>query len=274
MMRSLAILFAVTFAVPVSLAEPPAPPVQAEEAPRAEEPPKPEPYAAPRTNHPLKPAHAVDARWSKDAKNIEIQILEPGPDQVLKGDKVAVKVNVGGLPLAKEAPGHHLRVSVDGQPPRDWYAATDNPLELEELADGVHSIRVFAVTPWGEAIKVANAFAAVSFYVGTAKPQPDPIDFKAPTLSANHPTGVYKNMASHVVLIDFFLAGATLSDTGHKVRVLLDDQKPWLITHWAPVQLKGLKVGEHRISLTLLDGAGRIVPGPYNRFEHTFTIKR
>jgi hypothetical protein len=60
--------------------------------------------------------------------------------------------------------GNHIHVILDNEPYEAYYNL-DGPFELRNVADGPHTIRVFASRPWHESYKNDGSFQMVSFTV-------------------------------------------------------------------------------------------------------------
>ncbi len=217
-----------------------------------------------------------DFAWSpQPADEIVIAITSPVPDEIIRTSTVELRVNVDGFETYKGPHGgNHLRVLLDNEPPRDWFDPNERSMTIDGLAPGLHSLRVFPVTPWNESIKGKNAFARVSFYVRTTKNAPLPIDWTRPTLSYSSPSGTYKGADAHRILLDYFLTNIELSPSGYRIRMQLDDNKPLDLVTWGPVWLENMPAGQHRISMSLINKRGQIVPGPFNQVERSFTVEQ
>jgi hypothetical protein len=60
--------------------------------------------------------------------------------------------------------GNHIHVILDNQPYEAYYNLHE-PFELRNIAEGAHTIRVFASRPWHESYKNDGSFQMVSFTV-------------------------------------------------------------------------------------------------------------
>ncbi len=207
---------------------------------------------------------------------VRVQIVRPKPNEVIQSSQVSIGVHLTDFQAWKTntAGGPHLRVLLDNEEARDWYDPDEEPLVIEGLATGLHTIRVFPVTAWGECVKGFAAFDAVNFYTRSDRDQPPPVDFSKPTLSFNVPQGAVKDMAAHRVLVDFHVANAEIGPAAYRVRMVLDGGTPIDLVAWTPVWLESLKPGDHTVALALFDAAGNPAPGPYNQVERTFKVDR
>ena len=80
----------------------------------------------------------------------QVSITAPEPDAVLQDDQVTVRFQVQDFPAFEDEDlgmGPHLHVIVDNEPYRALYNP-DEPLVLEGLEPGTHTIRAFASRPW------------------------------------------------------------------------------------------------------------------------------
>lgn len=201
----------------------------------------------------------------------QVEIAYPKPDQTLTETEFAAKIKLRGLSIYKEEAtqlGPHLKAILDNQPAQDIYNL-DEPVAFPELLPGSHTLRVFAVLPWGESFKNAAAYAQTTFHVlaSTAENTPDP---GLPLLTYNEPQGTF---GAQPVLLDFYLNNAPL----HLVAAenSEDDIRDWqirctvngqtfLFDQWQPVYLKGLKPGQNWVQLSLVDEKGAPINNAFN----------
>lgn len=219
--------------------------------------------------------YEYDAAWPAKRDDIIIAITSPTPDQIIQFGRLAVRVTVTGFETFKtgRSGGNHLRVLLDNETPRDWYDPNEKPLVIEGLAPGQHTLRIFPMTPWGESIKGRNSFASVRFYVGDPRKASLPIDLAKPTLSHSNP--VDKSVFAHdqPVLVDFFVTGCQMKPTGCRVRMTLDQDKPIDLVAWAPLWLRSIAPGKHRLVMQLRGADNEPIVGPYNEVERRFTVE-
>ena len=72
--------------------------------------------------------------------------------------------------------------------------------------------------------------------------------------------------------MDFFVLNTKLSKEGNKVRAKINGTE-FTITEWVPHVIKGLPMGEITIQLELVDEAGNVIPGPFNKVTRKITLK-
>ena len=199
-----------------------------------------------------------------------IRIASPGPNEEFRRGTVTVSLAVVGLPK-----GATLRYMLDDGAPTVWKDPSE-PLQLKGLQDGQHFVRVYALNEYHETIKSLGAYAATQFLVGRFQEPPPMVDLAAPMIVYNLPSGTHKNMAGHRVKVDWMMRNVPLGEGGggYKIRMSIDNQMPVDLTTWTPAWLESLPPGKHRISLAIVDSAGRPMATRFNRVQGTFTIER
>ncbi len=190
----------------------------------------------------------------------QVIVLSPRPDEVVTSNNVLVNLQVQGTPIFKNAAlglGPHLHVLLDRTPYQSVYDLTQ-PLTLNNLAPGTHTLQVLMAKPWHESWKSPGAFAQVTFHV-LAKSADSPLA-TAPTLVYNEPDDTY---GAEPVLLDFYLANAPshLDAQQHlvndwRVRTTINDQS-FEVNQLSPFYLKGLKPGANLVKLEYLNAQGQ-----------------
>lgn len=211
-----------------------------------------------------------------DAYTPQVRILSPRPGEVVESATVAVRFQVRGLPLFKDKTwqlGPHLHVFLDDQPYQAVYDASE-PLVLEDLAPGTHTLRVFASRPWHESFKNDGAFDQRTFHVFAPTPQNE-VNASAPLLTYSRPQGTY---GAEPIMLDFYLTNAPLhlsaqedpKDDLHdwRIRCTVNGQS-FVFDQWQPIYLKGFQPGRNWVQLELIDETGRPIE---NRFNNTVRI--
>ncbi len=215
-----------------------------------------------------------------DAYQPQVAILNPQIDQVITDTKVEVKLEVRDLPIFKNeewALGPHLNVLLDNQPYTRLYDL-EEPLVLENLAPGTHTLRVFASLPWDEGFKNEGAYAQTSFHVFT-KTQSNNPDLLQPLLTYGTPQGSY---GAEPIMLDFYLNNAPLhlvaqGDSVDEisdwlVRVTINGQS-FLLESWQPIYLEGFEPGKNWIRLELLDEMGNLIDNEFNDIARVITYE-
>jgi hypothetical protein len=201
--------------------------------------------------------------------NPQVKIISPQPKQIINQTSISIKLQVNDLPLFQDDQlklGNHLNLILDNEPARQIYDL-DEPITLENLTPGTHSLRVFAVRPWGESFKNDTAYAQTIFSVltETNNNHPDP---NLPLLTYSNPIGT---VGAEPVLLDFYLTNAPL----HAVAQNNSNLKDWLtkatvngtsflLENWQPVYLTGLNRGNNWIQLELIDEDGNSIENTFN----------
>lgn len=217
------------------------------------------------------PAVFLDLADLMGAARPEVAIAYPEPDQVIEATQLTAKLTLRDLSIYKDettALGPHLQVILDNQPAQSIYSL-DDPLEFSDLSPGSHTLRVFAVRPWGESFKNEAAFAQTTFHV-FAKTGANVPDLTQPLLTYSEPQGTY---GAEPILLDFYLTNAPLhllaqespkdDISDWRVRCTVNGQS-FVFEQWQPVYLKGFKPGQNWVQLALIDEQGRPIDNAFN----------
>lgn len=206
-----------------------------------------------------------------------VSIVAPRDNQVIRGNRVEVRLRVSDWPAPQE--GRHVHVIVDNEP----YIRVDDPsrpVVLENLSEGTHVLRVFPGRANHESVKDPGAFALAVFHVGRRTPGFD-FNRTAPLLTYSRPKGEYRGEEAARILLDFFISNVPnnqLAPNGYRVRYVIrqgsTEEARGELTQWVPYWIENLPDGEHTIVLELLGPDGQPVPGMFNRTERTITVNR
>jgi hypothetical protein len=237
------------------------------------------PEKAPRNISEVSPPLVIQQlRRELDNYQPQVAIVSPQPDEVLQDNTVTVRFQVENLPIFKNADlglGPHLHVFLDNQPYQAVYNL-NQPLVLENLPPGTHTLRAFASRPWHESFKNEGAYTQTTFHIFTKtdenNPSPD-----VPLLTYSRPQASY---GAEPIMLDFYLTNAPLH--------LLDQESPdsvdWQIRctingesftldQWQPLYLKGFKPGKNWVQLELVDEQGNPVKNVFNNTVRVITYE-
>jgi len=113
----------------------------------------------------------MKARGEQDEAAPTLKIVSPAANAVINGSKVEVKLDLSGdlkgyMPHKDPATGkgNHIHVILDNEPYEAYYEL-GQPFELRNVAEGKHTLRVFASRPWHESYKNPGSFQMVTFTV-------------------------------------------------------------------------------------------------------------
>jgi hypothetical protein len=235
---------------------------------------------APRLSEVAAPPVFQELRQELDTHQPQVKILSPRPDDVVKDTTVQVRLQVNDLELFKNEDlglGPHLHFFLDNEPYRAIYS-TREPVTLEDLTPGSHTIRVFASRPWHESFKNEGAYAQVTFHVFTPTPDNQPASDQ-PLLTYSRPQGSY---GAEPIMLDFYLRNTPLHLIAQEDPT--DDIRDWKIRctvngesfvfdRWEPIYLKGFKRGQNWVKLELLDENDDLFPNPYNSVVRLITYE-
>ena len=214
------------------------------------------------------PAVIQQLRQELDNYQPQVTILSPAPDEVVEDNTVEVQFQVKDLPIFQNADlglGPHLQVFLDNQPYQSVYNVTQ-PLVLEDLPAGTHTLRVFAAHPWNESFKNGGSYAQTTFHIFTKTEEniPDPT---LPLLTYNHPQASY---GAEPIMLDFYLSNAPQqlvdeenADAKIRVRCTINGES-FIINQWEPIYLEGFKPGKNWVQLELLDFQGKEIKNVFN----------
>ena len=201
----------------------------------------------------------------------QVTILSPLAEQVFDDTQVTVKLQVSDLPIFQDDTlklGPHLSLIVDNEPAAAIYDLKQ-PIILENLAPGTHTLRVLALRPWQESFKNDGAFAETTFHILTKTGKNAP-DHNLPLLTYSSPQGIY---GAEPILLDFYLSNAPLrlSNTANgdnnlqdwRIRVTVNGES-FLLDTWEPIYLKGFNKGNNWVQLEFIDGKGNKVENEFN----------
>jgi hypothetical protein len=217
------------------------------------------------------PALIQELRPSLDRYAPQVTILSPLAEQVFDDTQVIVKLQVSELPIFQDDTlklGPHLSLIVDNEPAAAIYDLKQ-PIILENLAPGTHTLRVLALRPWQESFKNDGAFAETTFHILTKTGKNAP-DHNLPLLTYSSPQGIY---GAEPILLDFYLSNAPLrlSNTANednnlqdwRIRVTVNGDS-FLLDTWEPIYLKGFAKGNNWVQLEFIDGQGNKVENEFN----------
>jgi hypothetical protein len=122
-------------------------------------------------DRPQKIKDQMAQRGEQDKAQPAISFTSPREGATITGSTVEVKLNLSGdlkgyKPMKDPSTGmgNHIHVILDNQPYEAYYDLAQ-PFELRNIAEGKHTLRVFASRPWHESYKNATAFSMVTFNV-------------------------------------------------------------------------------------------------------------
>lgn len=260
----------------------------------------------------------MKARGEQDEAAPTLKIVSPAANAVVNGSKVEVKLDLSGelkgyTPHKDPATGkgNHIHVILDNEPYEAYYEL-GQPFELRNVAEGKHTLRVFASRPWHESYKNDGSFQMVMFTVkgggDASKPtttgsgqtmanantnassaatpmaregkdvaasKAGDVDPTKPLLTYSRPKGEYKGEDAKAIMIDFWLTNAKLQGDGgeYRVRYFVNDDEARYIDKWEPIWLSGWIGGKHTVRIELLDKDSKPVDnGGYNTTTRTITV--
>ncbi|OAB58182.1 hypothetical protein AY600_06425 [Phormidium willei BDU 130791] len=217
------------------------------------------------------PEAIAQLKTALDRYRPQVRIKQPRPDEVLRTNQVNVQLDVQDLPIFKNKTlglGPYIQLILDDRP-LDPIHNLNQPIILDDLSAGTHTLRAFAVRPWHESFKNEGAYAQTSFhlYTKTGSHQPDP---NRPLLTYNQPRGTYN---AEPILLDFYLTNAPLHLVAQEFDA--DEIADWRVRatingysfvsdRWQPFYLKGFQPGTNWVKLEFIDESGEPLPNTFN----------
>ena len=163
--------------------------------------------------------------------------------------------------LANSGKGQHIHFIVNNGP----YSAHYTNNFKKKLNSDNNVILAFLSRSYHESVKNPNAFILTQ--IGEGK-----IDLDNEFLFYSRPKGTYKGKDTEKLLLDFYLVNTTISPEGNKVKATINDTE-FIITEWSPYYLEGLKKGEVKIKLELINSEGKLIDSPFNPSIRTVNLE-
>ncbi|MBS2015171.1 MAG: hypothetical protein JST00_19930 [Deltaproteobacteria bacterium] len=241
--------------------------------------------AATPTKAPAPPVTITPGAASPDPKDPTptVALTAPTKDQVVPADKAgdfAVKLDVKNWQTAQGS--NHVHLILDNKPYKAIYD-TKAPVKLSELAagealaEGMHVLVAFPSRANHESVKTKGALAVVPFWIG--KKGDAAKDFtKKPMLVYSRPKGDYNGEMANHVLVDFQVANVTLAEGKEHVHVTvtgpgIDKAVEGHVEKFGtPLYLDNLQNGSYTLKVELMDGANKVIEGPWNSTTRTIKV--
>jgi hypothetical protein len=220
---------------------------------------------------------------------VTLKIVAPAADEIIpvleapagqppaKGAPVTLKVELANFETFEDEAtksGQHLEILVDNIGAMfPWRDAT-KPYTFKGLPRGTHTVRIFPVRPWGEAIKEPSALAMVTFHVGE-KDGKNTAEPGSPVLTLVAPRGKVRN-GTGKVLLDVLVTGCPVAESSVpdscRLRYKVDTEKEVTLTKVEPVWLEGLTPGRHAYVVGLTRDQ-KVVPGAFALYQGAFEVE-
>ncbi len=205
----------------------------------------------------------------------QVKILGIESDETVTDTTVNLRLQVKDFPIYKDTKlglGPHIHVLLDNQPYQTLYNVSE-ALIFKDLSPGTHTVRAFAVRPWDESFKTADASDQVTFHVfaPTQANRPDPTQ---PLLTYNNPQGEY---GAEPIMLDYSVTlpkskvGQTTSIAPWTVNVSLNGQS-FKTSEGGPIYLKGFKPGVNWLKLELLNANGKPIANAFSETVRLITF--
>lgn len=190
--------------------------------------------------------------------------------EVAEGDYVlgAQTADAGTKMCANSAKGQHIHLIIDNKP----YAAKYTSEFEYDLEDGEHMLLAFLSRSYHESIKTQKAHVAEMITVKN-KSIVSRETITEPMLFYSRPKGTYVGLQNiEKVMLDFYVINAELGKDAF-VRMTVNNRSKFFLEDWQPYYIEGLGVGEHSITLSLLDQNQKPISSPYLPVTREFTLR-
>ncbi|MCT7950939.1 hypothetical protein NG798_14160 [Ancylothrix sp. C2] len=208
----------------------------------------------------------------------QVAILSPKPEEILADTTVKVRLQVQDLPVFKNSDlglGPHLHLILDNQPYIPIYDL-NQPITLENITPGTHTLRLFATTPWYESFKNEGAYTQTTFHILSKTFENTP-EVSQPLLTYSQPQGSY---GAEPIMLDFYLTNAPLHLVANqnlndeiadwRIRVTVNGET-FILDRWDPIYLKGFTPGKNWVQIEFLDEQGNPIKNTFNNTVRLIT---
>jgi hypothetical protein len=181
--------------------------------------------------------------------------------------KMTMDMNMGEC--ANSDKGQHIHYILDNKP----YAALYKPENTVTLPiNSEHYLLSFLSRSYHESIKSPAAAVLIHFKIDGQGNYVKLADATTPMLFYSRPKGEYTGKDTQNILLDFYVKNTTLSKTGNRVRLSINDRQ-FILTKWQPYFLKNVCLGKVKFKLELLDSEGKNLTGDNTTIERMVTLK-
>ena len=169
--------------------------------------------------------------------------------------------------LANSDKGQHIHFILNNGP----YSAHYESSFTKKIEGDSNILLAFLSRSYHESVKNPNAYVIQQIGGG------ENVDLNQEFLFYSRPKGTYEGSDTEKLLLDFYLVNTELSPDGNKVRLTVPQDG--LIVHYTtldrcvPYYIEGLKKGEVKIKLELINAEGNLVDTKFNPSERTITLK-
>lgn len=195
--------------------------------------------------------------------NSEYKIKYSISNYELKADS---KNNLTGL-CANSKDGQHIHSIIDNKP----YTAIYKTDQIIKEDNQNHLALSFLSRSHHQSIKHKNAFKLIELNPNNNSPQ---FNLKKPYLFYSRPKGTYIDKDTREILLDFFLVNTSISPKANKVKITIDSIHTFYIQEWKPYLIKGLSMGDHIVTLNLVDKKFKSISTPFLPVTRKFTLQQ
>lgn len=166
--------------------------------------------------------------------------------------------------------GQHIHFIMDNKPYQALYKP-ENTITLPINSE--HYLLSFLSRSYHLSVKSAGASVLVHFKIDAAGNYVKLDNPTEPMLFYSRPKGEYVGNDTQNVLLDFYVANASLSADAYKVKVDVADTT-FTVDKWQPYFIKNAPMGDLNLKITLMDAEGKELTGNNTSIERSVTLKQ
>lgn len=193
-------------------------------------------------------------------KQAGFEQLSPKNGEKLKSGDIIFNFNTKKFPFVN---GHSVKLAVENGTEKFIFEA-DKKVTLPK---GTFLCAAYLCDENGISLKNSNSFQLTQLNIDSQESKE--INLKQPMIFLNLPT----SREGESILVDFMLFNTKLSKTGNKVRVSIDDNTEIYMDEWKTLKVKGLKKGNHKILVELINHESKLYDGVYANDNLDFEVQ-
>lgn len=195
-----------------------------------------------------------------------VLISNPINGSTLSGSSTSITFSVQNVTLAVGST--HLALNLDNGPTMYLYSLT--PYGWSNITAGTHTIRLRIVDANHVPFTNPEATANVSFTAGSTSTTTTQPTVSGISISVISP--VSGSTVSSNTTLKFSVQGVKLGTSNYHLHIRLDGGATWHVYSTDPLYLKNLKIGQHKVTLQLVDKNHAIVSGSGAYAETIFQV--
>jgi len=215
-------------------------------------------------------AKGYSGQPTRPGEPIDITLVSPAHEQSMATSRVQLVLDVQNFVMAPG--GNRLHVILDGGSPMEYVTAKD-PLILNGLSPGGHTLRIYAVGPDGRMLKTPGSYLVRHFFV-RRRDVNNYVSPEQPYITVNlPPEGPVEIPSDGKVWFDFHVHNAQLAkEGGYTVEYRINGLNN-VLDRDQGVFWSNLQPGKYELEVRLKDKDGKTVPGIFGGARRTFFLQ-